>query len=267
MTAEPTPLPCDRPQPETHTRMGVVCGECCTRMAGLGVTLGGRTVLEDINLHLHCGEFVTLIGPNGAGKTTLLRVILGEVPYHGTFSFTAVRDGARRARPRIGYVPQNLDIDRTSPVTVSDLFCAAMSRMPAWLGHTRATRDLARTQLESVDAGDLLPRRLGALSGGEIQRVMLALALTPVPDILLLDEPLSSVDPEGAHVFFTTVSRLRHEHDLAVIMVSHNLTDAVRESDRIVMLNRTIVREGPPTDVLADTGVNAVFCVHPGNKA
>ena len=235
------------------------CGECCTRIANLSVTIAGTRILDDINLHIHCGEMVTLIGPNGAGKTTLLRVMLGEVPYRGSFMFTKTKAQTHKGPPRIGYVPQQFIIDRTAPVTVLDLFSAALSRLPVWLGHSARVRDEARAQLDAVGSADLLNEPLGTLSGGQLQRVMLSLALTPTPDILLLDEPLASVDAPGTDLFYRTVSELRRTHDLAVIMVSHNLLDAARVSDWIVILNRSILREGPPAQVLANTDVRALF--------
>ncbi len=245
---------------------GAACGACCTQVHNLSVALHGRTVLEHVDLHVHCGEIVTIIGPNGAGKTTLLRALVNEIPYRGSFAFRATRGGGSVARAVIGYVPQKLEIDRGMPLTVTDLFAAAMSRRPVFLGVSRRVRQAVQRNLEMVDAGHLAARRLGRLSGGELQRVMLALALAPEPDILLLDEPLASVDHAGVAAFYRYVEALRAQRDLAIIMVSHDLADAARISNRMIFLNRTILREGPPAEVLADPLVRATFgaAVWPG---
>lgn len=237
----------------------VACGACCTKVEGLGVRLQGRTILENINLHVHCGELLTIIGPNGAGKTTLLRALINEVPHSGRLAFHAMRQGRYVAQAVIGYVPQKLDIERGMPLTVMELFAAAGGRWPVFLGAGRQVRAAALRNLEAVEAAHLAEQTLGRLSGGELQRVMLALALTPVPDILLLDEPLASVDHAGVAAFYRTVTAVRAQRDLAVIMVSHNLAEAARISTRMVFLNRTIVCEGKPEEVLAHPRVLATF--------
>jgi len=109
------------------------CGACCTRLESLGVTLEGRAVLEDISLHLHCGELTALVGPNGAGKSTLLRALLGEVPHTGAHHFLPVFWRGRADAPAIGYVPQQLPFERSSPLSVQDIFSAALTRWPVAL--------------------------------------------------------------------------------------------------------------------------------------
>jgi len=237
----------------------VACGACCTMVEQLGVRIHGRTILENINLHVHCGELLTIIGPNGAGKTTLLRALINELPHSGRLRFSAIRDGRSVAQAVIGYVPQKLDIDRSMPVTVMELFAAAAGRRPVFFGVSRRVRETAIHNLEAVEAGQLADRPLGRLSGGELQRVMLALALAPKPDILLLDEPLASVDHAGVAAFYRTVAAVRAQRDMAVIMVSHNLAEAARIATRMVFLNRTIVCEGAPAEVLAHPLVQATF--------
>ena len=123
-----------------------VCEVCCTRLLNVGVSLGRHQILADINLHIHCGALTAVIGPNGGGKTTLLRAILGEVPYSGTISHDLSHVKHRRDRI-IGYVPQRLDFDATSPVTVLDLFAASIAARPVWLGHSRQVVVAARAAL------------------------------------------------------------------------------------------------------------------------
>lgn len=237
------------------------CGACCTRVEGLRVRLHGQVILENITLHLHCGELLTIIGPNGAGKTTLLRALVGELPHEGRLEFRAVRAGRVVGKARIGYVPQSLDVERGMPLTVTELFAVAVSRRPIFLGTSEGMRARVERQLALVEAEHLARKKVGVLSGGEMQRVMLALALTPMPDILLLDEPLASVDHAGVVAFYRTVERLRRERDMAVIMVSHNVVEAARISTRMLYLNRRVVCEGRPEEVLRHPQVRATFGV------
>jgi zinc transport system ATP-binding protein len=250
------PLPTDVP---SSYPPGTVCAGCCTRLVDFGVCLGGTPILENVNLHVHCGELTAVIGPNGAGKTTLFRAMLGELPHTGELRFVHAGDHGRTLVPRIGYVPQKLDFDPASPVTVTDLFAAAISRLPVWLGTLRATRKLALEALARVDVAELADCSLGRLSGGQLQRVLLALALQPLPDLLLLDEPVSGVDQAGTDVFYQMVCRLRHQFDLSVILVSHDLAEVARHADRLIFLNRTVLADGPPAKVLSEPAVRRAF--------
>lgn len=235
------------------------CGECCTRIENMEVTLNRQPILQDITLHLHCGELTTLVGPNGAGKSMLLKAILGEVPHGGAIHFIPVAGHGRPDAPVIGYLPQQLDFDRDSPVNVHDLFAAAVSRCPVALWYSRRTRKAALESLRSVEAEHLIDRRLGQLSGGELQRVLLALSLTPVPNLLLLDEPVSGIDLAGRELFYRIVSDLRRRFDLSILMVSHDLAGVTAVSDRIVFLNRRIVCLGRPSEVIANPELRRTF--------
>lgn len=249
------------PAPDVPAHHGIAphrCGECCTTLRDVGVTFGGTTVLEGVNLHLHCGELTAVVGENGAGKSTLVRCLLGEVEHSGEIHFL---DAARRRAdsPVIGYVPQHSNFDREAPVSVLDLFAASLSGRPACLGVPSAVRRQAEEGLARTGDAHLLRRRLGTLSGGEMQRVLLGLALTPVPNILLLDEPVSGVDHSGREKFYELLSQLRREYDIAVLLVSHDLATLARFADRMVFLDRRIVAEGPPAEVLHDPRVREAF--------
>ena len=170
-----------------HGTTGPGCaGTCCLRVADLGVNFGHEEVLRNVSFHLHCGEIVALIGPNGAGKSSLFRTILGQIPHTGTIEFQ--RAGGDKTRPLIGYVPQSPVFDRGDPVSVFDFFSAAISKYPVFLPSPRRLRARVAECLSRVHGEGLLDRRMGALSGGELQRVLLALALEPLPHILVLDE-------------------------------------------------------------------------------
>jgi zinc transport system ATP-binding protein len=235
------------------------CGECCTTLEQVSVTLGGYRVLEDISLHLHCGELTTVVGPNGAGKSTLLRVLLGEVAYSGRIHFLPVFGHGREDAPAVGYVPQQLEFDRFSPMSVLDLFASAFSKWSVVMRHSRQDRQRTMQSLSAVDAQHLLDRKLGELSGGELQRVLLALSLTPIPNLLLLDEPVSGIDLAGREIFYQMVSELRRRFDLSILMVSHDLVGVTAVSDRIVFLNRRLICAGSPSQVIAHPEVRRTF--------
>lgn len=215
------------------------CGRCCTRLENVGVRLGGREILWGVNLHLHCGELTAIVGPNGAGKTTLLKVITGEVPYTGSVIFCP--GGGTKRRPVIGYVPQRMDFDRDIPLSVLEFCAATLTRFPMWLGVSREMRQRIESNLDRFGVKHLLHAKMGGLSGGELQRVLLAVAMDPVPELLLLDEPVTAVDVEGMNLFYQQVSQLRKKHDLSIVLVSHDLELVERFADRIVFLNKTVV--------------------------
>jgi zinc transport system ATP-binding protein len=236
------------------------CGFCCTKIENFGVTFGKTKILENVNLHIHCGELTAVIGPNGAGKSTLLKSILGDVGHTGTLYFLDAK-GRRTGRPLIGYVPQSLNLDNSSPTSVLDLFMSCRTWFPTWF-HTpkKVVSDIVEN-LSKVKAEYLINRRLGELSGGEMQRVLLALALAPVPDLLLLDEPMSGIDQNGLELFYQTLSDLRNSYDLSIILVSHDLELVEKYADRVILLNRTILANGIPSDVLSCQDFYDVFAM------
>jgi len=222
----------------------------CFVINNLSVQIGDTTILKEINLHIHNGELTTLIGPNGAGKSTLLKALIGDISYRGSFSYTD--DGRRLGRPRIGYVPQKLEFDPSSPISVRDLFSASLSPLPVWIAHSRRAENTTRRYLAMVNAQSLLPKRLGDLSGGELQRVLLALALNPIPDLLLLDEAFSAVDRSDLEAFYELVKNLVKRFDFAAILVSHDLNLAAKYAQRMIFLNHSVKSIGTPEEVFAD---------------
>jgi zinc transport system ATP-binding protein len=242
---------------------------CCTKIENFSVTRGTVRILENVSIHIHCGELTAIIGPNGAGKTTLLKAILGEVPHTGELKYLD-SSGSRSGRPLIGYVPQRISFDTDAPASVLDLFIACMSKIPAWLHKPGNVRKKAVEDLSKVKAEHLVDRRLGALSGGEMQRVLLALALDPVPNLLLLDEPSSGIDRGGLELFYNTVSEVRQNYDLSIILVSHDFELVAKYADRVVLLNRTVISSGTPEQVFNDERTMKLFgatCrfMYPGN--
>ncbi|MDO4531542.1 MAG: metal ABC transporter ATP-binding protein, partial [Bacillota bacterium] len=198
------------------------CGLCSIEMKNISVISGEDTLLDQVNLTFHCGELTALIGKNGAGKTTLLKTLLGERLYKGSISFTD-HHGTVLPKPRIGYVPQQLDFDKSMPVSVADFIAAARGGNAVWFGKNKKMKAHIQKMLEDIECGYLANRRLGALSGGELQRVLLALATDPVPDLLVLDEPVSGVDMAGLDLFYKRIMELRDKQHMAVLLVSHDL--------------------------------------------
>ena len=204
--------------------------------------------MSNVNLHVHCGELVALIGPNGAGKSTFLKAVLGQRDYEGVIAFS--EPGQRSKKPRIGYVPQSPAFDPSDPVSVADLFACCMSRRPAFLGLGKSMRALVLECLERVHGEELIDKRVGTLSGGELQRVLLALALEPMPNILILDEPLSGVDVEGMETLMDMLDEIRKNFDLSILMTTHDFSLLPRYANQVVLIDRGILIQGEPETVL-----------------
>ena len=145
------------------------------------------------------------------------------------------------------------------PLTVCDLMASSLSRRPVWLGVGKSVREQVHAALDETQAAKLIDRRLGALSGGELQRVLLAMALTPVPDLLVLDEPVSGVDQNGLSLFLQTVSSLRETHHMAILMVSHDWELVRRYADWVVLVQQKLLKQGPPGEVFSSPEFEQIF--------
>lgn len=241
-----------------HGDSGPGCaGSCCLKVNDLGVNFGSEEVLHDVSFHLHCGEIVALIGPNGAGKSSLFRTILGQIPHTGTIEFQ--RAGGDKTRPLIGYVPQSPSFDRGDPVSVFDFFSAAISKWPVFLPSPKKLRERVAGCLARVHGDALIDKRMGALSGGELQRVLLALALEPLPHILVLDEPLSGVDIDGEKQLLDMLDEIRTSYDLSILLSTHDFATLDQYADKVLLLKHQILKVGPPSEVLASPEFQEVF--------
>ena len=199
---------------------------------GLFLTRAGRAILQGVDIDIGAGEIVTLIGPNGAGKTTLVRLLLGlDAPDQGSIR--------KRTGLVVGYAPQRLDVDRAVPLTAARFVA---------LGRRLSGARIA-SALAEVGAAGVAVRQLGELSGGELQRVILARSLSRSPDLLVLDEPLRGVDYAGEAELYALIGRLRTEHRLGVLLVSHDLHVVMAQSDRVICLNRHVCCSGVPHSV------------------
>ncbi len=209
---------------------------------GLSISYGDETVLGGVDLTVAPREIVTIVGPNGSGKTSLLRAILGAVrPASGVVS--------RKPGLKVGYVPQKLSIDRTLPMTVRRFL-----DLPRRVPNAEAMGALARTGAEA-----LATRQITDLSGGQLQRVLLARALIGGPDLLLLDEATQGLDQPGSAEFYTLIADVREALDCAVLMVSHELHVVMAASDRVICLNGHVCCHGTPEHVASAPEYRALF--------
>ena len=231
-------------------------GSCCLKVEDVSIRIGGETILENVNFHMHCGELAALIGPNGAGKSSLLKTILGQMPHSGTIVFREATGS--RHRPRIGYVPQSPTFDPDDPVSVLDLFAASVSRWPVFLPIPKALRKKVLDSLATVNAEELIDKRIGSLSGGEVQRVLLAMALTPLPNILILDEPMSGVDAAGEVQLLTLLDDIRKRFDLSVLITTHDFS-TLRLMDKVILLKGKVLRVGTPAEVMESEEFRKLF--------
>lgn len=217
-------------------------GEILVEARGLGLSVGGRTVLDHVDIAVARGQIVTIIGINGSGKTTLLRALMGVI---------AVDHGTVRRRPglRIGYAPQRLAIDRTLPMTVARFLR---------LG-TRAGHDAMAQALSDVGAAGLANSQLAVLSGGELQRVMIARALLREPDLLVLDEPMSGIDVSGQGDLYKLIGDIRDRRGCGILLVSHDLHLVMAATDLVVCLNHHVCCTGQPHAVVQDPEFIALF--------
>ena len=242
-------------KPTVH---GGKCGDsCCLRVQNLSVKIGNEQILSNVNMHVHCGQLVALIGPNGAGKSTLIKAILGQREYDGVIAFSC--PGSRGRNMKIGYVPQSPTFDPGDPISVADLFACCHSRRPAFLGISKKEREKILDCLDRIHGTDLIDKRVGTLSGGELQRVLLALALEPIPNILILDEPLSGVDVEGQTGLMDMLDEIRHTYDLSILMTTHDFTTLPRYANQVALVDHRIVKLGTPQDVLTSQEFKQIF--------
>ena len=223
----------------------------------MSVKIGTDCILKDVNLHVHCGQMVAIIGPNGAGKSTFLKAVLGQREYEGVIAFS--EPGQRSKKPRIGYVPQSPSFDRSCPISVLDFFAAAISRWPVFLPVPAPLRDKVADCLARVHGEALLHKRIGTLSGGELQRVLMALALEPLPQILILDEPLSGVDVGGEHLLMDMLDEIRQTYDLSILFSTHDFSTLQQYADKVILLKSTILKTGTPAEVLTSPEFRSVF--------
>lgn len=198
----------------------------------VSVTLDGTKIIEHVSLVVKKGEVVAIVGPNGAGKSTLFRALLGLIPFEGMITW--------QANVRIGYVPQQLSIERNLPITVGEFM------------ELKGARD---KQIHDVIAAVGLPsdihrRPLGVLSGGELQRTLIAWALIGDPTVLLFDEPTAGIDIGGEETIYQLLHGLQDSRGLTILLISHDLNVVYQYANTVLCLNKKMICFGEPASVL-----------------
>jgi zinc transport system ATP-binding protein len=219
------------------------------RIEQLAVTKNREALLDNVSLQVERYRLHVVVGPNGAGKSTLLSAILGLIPFSGRILLNWHGTGA------VGYVPQSFAVDPTLPVTVEDFLALTRQRRPICLGLTRAARQTAAALLERVGLPEIARRPLSVLSGGELRRVLLAHALDPEPELLILDEPTAGLDETSGRWLEDRLTAIRREGRTTVLMVSHDLEQVRRIADRVTVLDRRVVADGVADEILATSSV------------
>lgn len=224
------------------------CGLHCTKINNISVKFGNDVILKNVSIHIHCGELTVIIGRNGAGKSTLLKAILGEVEHKGNIIFTDEKDNLTK-KIKIGYVPQKLNIEKHMPTTVFDMFASCISYIPVFIKKDKKIYKEIKEHLKIFGVDRLIDKSIGDLSGGELQRVLIAMATKPIPNLLILDEPVSGIDKNGIRDFYQILNRLKAEYDMSIILVSHDLELANQYADRVILLDKEVIKEGTPQEV------------------
>ncbi len=234
------------------------CGFHCIKINNLGVSFGEQVVLKNVNLHIHCGSLNAIIGKNGAGKSTLVRAILRDVPSEGTIEYRDTKNGKMKEL-KIGYVPQSINIEKNTPLSVYDLIASYEYHYPVFLPKNKKIYEEIRKNLEVFEAADLVDKQVCNLSGGQLQRVLLSMAIMDKPKLLLLDEPVSGIDKNGMELFYKTMDYLKSHYDLAIILISHDLDYVKKYADHVVLLDQTVVKQGTVKEVFESPEFESVF--------
>ncbi len=227
---------------------------------GVSIMLSGREILHDVTFHINAGEFTGLIGSNGAGKTTLLRAVLGLItPTAGTIR---VESGLRR-RPIIGYVPQRITLDPDMPLRARDLVALGIDGQRfGFPWPSSARRRLVDEMLDSVDATRFAESRVGNLSGGEQQRILIAHALISHPRLLLLDEPLANLDIGSEQEVVDLLSRIATQQHIAVLISTHDMNPLLPVMDRIVYVAGGRIATGTTNEVVSSESLTKLYGHH-----
>ena len=234
------------------------CGFHCIKANDISVRIGKDQILQNINIHIHCGELTVIIGRNGAGKSTLLKAILGEVKHTGTVNFFDIKENKTK-KLKIGYVPQSINVEKHMPTTVYDMFASLICNKPVWIKKDKKIEEKIREQLKVYEVEYLLDKSMGDLSGGELQKVLLAIATIDNPNLLILDEPVSGIDVNGIKKFYDIVDKLKKEHDMSIILVSHDLDLVKKYADKVILLDKEILKEGTAEEVFQSEEYKNVF--------
>ncbi len=218
-------------------------------------------ILEDVSLEVQRGEFLAIIGPNGAGKTTLLKLMLGLLkPQKGNiYLFGKPISLWNKTKNRIGYVPQTVKIDTSFPINVKEFVMTG--RYGMLRGAARPQRgdwQIVEKVIGEIGIAKVAHRQIGELSGGQRQKMLIARALAGEPEVLILDEPMTAIDPESMEGVYELLKRL-HQQNFTIITVSHDVGVVAQYSDNIACVNRKVVKHGRPEEVLQEEVLTAMY--------
>ena len=218
----------------------------------LTLTLSNTKILKNINLTVEPGKIHCLVGPNGGGKTSLLRSILGQVPYEGEIYISYDKTKI------IGYVPQYLDFEKSLPITVENFLSIVYQQKPCFLGVSGKYRKTIDDLLKRIGMYEKRKRLVGNLSGGEKQRLLLAEAIYPEPDLLILDEPFTGIDKIGEDYFKSVIKDLKNK-GVTILWIHHNLKQVIEMADTVTCIKKEIQFSGEPKKVLDEEKILTVF--------
>lgn len=221
-------------------------------VTNLNLSLGNVGILESIDMQIQPGEVHCIVGPNGGGKTSTLRCILGQMPHTGDISFEWGEGQT------IGYVPQFLDFDKTLPVTVKNFMSMVVQKTPAFFGMRKAYKDAVEKALDRVQLIDKENTMIGNLSGGERQRLLFAQALVPEPALVVLDEPMTSLDEAGIQIFEGLIQELT-ANDKTLLWVNHDMAQVKRIADKVTVIDTQVIASGPVAEVLTEPMMHGNF--------
>jgi ABC-type Mn2+/Zn2+ transport system ATPase subunit len=241
----------------THTGKSVV------EVRDARVSFGPTKVLRGVNLSIPKGEIVALIGPNGSGKTTLLRALLGLQKLDAGEIQLFGQPITPKTLCRVGYVPQKLMLEKTFALSVREFLALRLKQTRHWFWQTRATiAEKLRPLLVEIGVEPLLELPLASLSGGQLQRVLIAFSLLHNPELLLLDEPTAGVDTPGEQTFYELIAAVHKRHQLTVVLVSHDLSMVFRHASWVYALNGVICCEGTPAEVMNAESLKEAYGIH-----
>ena len=186
--------------------------------------------------------------------------MLGNIPHTGDIEFRDTKDG-KIQKLKIGYVPQSVNIEKDTPVSVYDLLASYESHYPVFLPKSRKLYEKIKENLSVFEAEDLIDKQVCNLSGGQLQRVLLSLAVMDEPNLLLLDEPVSGIDQNGMELFFRTMTYLKEHYDLAIILISHDLDYVAKYADHVVLLDKTVLKQGTVREVYDSPEFERIFSI------
>lgn len=220
----------------------------------LTVQYDDRVILDRLSFSIPAGSITAIIGPNGSGKTTLLKALLGLIPYQGTVQILG--ESSYRMRSHIGYVPQRFTFEKTFPITVHEFMSLALPKKK------KQNEVAIAAQLREVAMHQTKNELLGTLSGGQVQRILIARSLLTEPKIVFLDEAAAGIDIKGERGFYDLLKHLNHDHNMTIVFISHEVDIVHRYATQVLCLNKKMICIGKPTQVLTDQTLKELYDVN-----